>query len=378
MELNVPATLLRILIANRRLTDCTGTEIVTRDLALALRARGHDVAVYSPHVGDFARAITAAGVPVHDAIGQVAVRPDVIHGNHPKPLLDALQRFPGVPAVAVCHDATSARDEPVFHPRIFRYVAVDERCRKRVERHVRIPRERIEVQLNAVDLERFGRRPPLPARPSRGLVFSNNASWRTHLPVVRAACRRTSLHLDVVGRGVGAANMHPEYMLGRYDVVFAKARCALEAMAVGAAVILCDAAGLGAMVTPADFDRLRRMNFGQGVLTRPLSVLGVVDEIGRYDAEDAARVCATVRHEASLEQAARDWVRRYGAVVEEAHRAGSLERDEQAAWSALAGRLRHEARMDWRERQAIRLSGIPLVGARLELLAIRLRDLARS
>ena len=40
-------------------------------------------------------------------------------------------------------------------------------------------------------------------------------------------------------------------LTGDYDLVFAKARCALEAMAVGAAVVLCDTHGLGPMVTSA-------------------------------------------------------------------------------------------------------------------------------
>ena len=50
----------------------------------------------------------------------------------------------------------------------------------------------------------------------------------------------------------------PERVLGRYDIVFAKAKAAMEAMAVGAAVVLCDFGGVGPMVTWADFDRLRR------------------------------------------------------------------------------------------------------------------------
>ena len=51
-------------------------------------------------------------------------------------------------------------------------------------------------------------------------------------------------------------------MLGQYDIVFAKARCALEALAVGNAVVLCDTVGVGPMVTTGEVDRLRRLNFG--------------------------------------------------------------------------------------------------------------------
>jgi hypothetical protein len=363
---------MRILIANRRLTGRTGTEIVTRDLALAVRSLGHEVDVYSPVPGPVARELSAAGVRVYDDLACVAEPPDVLHGNHPKPLLDALRRFPGVPAVSVCHDFTSARDEPVCHPRILRYVAVDDRCRRRIERQSAIPRERIMVHLNAVDLARFRKRPPLPARPVRALVFSNYASWHTHLPVVRATCRVASLPLDVIGLRACAPAARPEAILGRYDLVFAKARCALEAMAVGAAVVLCDAAGLGPMVTSCDFDRLRRMNFGQGLLTRPLAVEGIATELARYDARDAAVVSERVRSEASLERAAARWCDTYREVVDEARHAVAMPAEEDKALALLADRLRDEARMERAEWRARRWSAVPRVGARLESLAARL------
>src|SRR6185369_10855843 len=128
----------------------------------------------------------------------------------------------------------------------------------------------VDVVPNWVDLRRFARRPPLPARPRRALLFSNYARPDTHLPAVREACRRAGLDLDVVGEGVGREVARPEEILGRYDVVFAKAKAALEAMAVGAAVVLCDLTGVGPPVTVADFARLQRMNFGVEALTEPL------------------------------------------------------------------------------------------------------------
>src|SRR4029079_8032843 len=99
-------------------------------------------------------------------------------------------------------------------------------------------------------------------RPRKALVFSNNANHWTHLNTVREACKRAGIELDVVGSGVNASETNPESLLSKYDLVFAKARCALEALAVGAAVILCDAAGSGPIVTTAELDRLRCGNFG--------------------------------------------------------------------------------------------------------------------
>lgn len=63
-------------------------------------------------------------------------------------------------------------------------------------------------------------------------------------------------------------------MLGGYDLVFAKARCALEAMAVGCAVVLCDVGGLGPLVTRAQVQHLRRWNFGRRTRLRRAPVLG--------------------------------------------------------------------------------------------------------
>ncbi len=54
------------------------------------------------------------------------------------------------------------------------------------------------------------------------------------------ACRRTQLTLDVIGAESGSVSTRPQDVLGQYDMVFAKARCALEALAVGSAVVLCD------------------------------------------------------------------------------------------------------------------------------------------
>src|SRR6185295_13592855 len=123
----------------------------------------------------------------------------------------------------------------------------------------------------------------------------------THLPVVREACQEANLELDVVGSGRQSATGEPEKILGQYDLVFAKARCALEALAVGSAVVLCDAGGVGPMVTLAELDSLRPLNFGIRALSKPLNTGTLVREINRYDSEDAAEVCRRIRADAGLD-----------------------------------------------------------------------------
>jgi hypothetical protein len=111
---------------------------------------------------------------------------------------------------------------------------------------------------------------------------------------------------SIAGFKSGRTLERPEETLGSYDIVFAKARAALEAAAVGAAVVLCDVAGAGPMVTTDNVAVLRRQNFGMRALRETASVDWMVREISRYDADDAAAVSRHVRdhggHEAQIDQ----------------------------------------------------------------------------
>src|SRR5215510_13908343 len=249
---------LTVLIVNATLATLTGTETYVRDLALGLLRKGHSPIVYAPELGQIAQELRRATIPVIDDLKCAGVTPDIIHGNHNTELITALLQFPNVPAVFFCHSWTDWISSPPLHPRILSYVAVDETCRDRLVLENAIPQDRVHVVLHAADLERFIPREPLPEKPARAVVFSNNANHWTHLNAVREACKRAGIELDVIGAGANASTLNPESLLSNYDLVFAKARCALEALAVGTAVILCDAMGGGPMVTTAELDRLRR------------------------------------------------------------------------------------------------------------------------
>ena len=243
-----------------------------------------------------------------------------------------------------------------------RYVAVDRRCKKRLEQTPGIDAARIEQIENAVDLTRYRLREPLPEQPSRALIFSNYATSSTHLPAIRKACRRKKIELDVIGIGAGTATKKPESILPHYDLVFAKARCALEAMASGCAVILCDFAGSGPMVSTQNFDALRRMNFGQGVLTNPLRPEYLEKEMDHYDFSDAAQVSARIREEADLVVAAQRWLQLYTTVIKEFD--GSP-RDFSAEMQAIESYLHlrsYESRVEWEKQQIRKLQKIPAIG----------------
>ena len=332
---------LRVLFTNITLASRTGTEVYIKEAALGLLRRGHTPLVFSPDLGPIADEIRAATVPVVDDLSKLGAPPDVIHGHHHQPAMTALLHFPGVPGIFTTHDWTFWHDTPPLFPRIRRYVAVDWTNRDRVLFEHGIPEERVRVLLNWADLERFPPRGPLPERPRRALVFSNYASGDTHLPAVEEACRRAGLPLDVVGSGVGRCLANPGEVIGEHDLVFAKAKCALEALAVGTAVVLCDYRGLGQMVTSADLGALRRLNLGLRTLRRPLVPELILREIERYDARDAAEVSRRVREEAGLEPALDRLVALYEEVIDEHEREGPA--DSAAESRAAAVYLRNWA-----------------------------------
>lgn len=308
---------LKVLIANATLASFTGTETYVRDLALGLLKKGHSPIVYAPELGQIAQDLRRSTVPVVDNLNRVGTIPDIIHGNHNTELITALLYFNAVPAVFFCHSWTDWISSPPSHPRIFAYVAVDDTCRDRLVCENAIPEDRVRVRLHAADPERFRPRGPLPETPGRALVFSNNANQWTHLGSVREACKRAGIELDVVGSGVNASTAHPETLLSKYDLVFAKARCALEALTVGTAVILCDAAGSGPLVTTAELDRLRRLNFGIRALSEEIDAELLMQEISRYDPADAAEVSRRVRLDSDLGSVVDDAIDLYHEVIAE-------------------------------------------------------------
>ena len=364
---------LRILITNNTLGNRAGTELYVRDIATSLLARGHTPIAYSPTLGEVALELRSETIPVIDDLNSMAVAPDIIHGQHHLETVTALLRFPGVPAVYFCHGWLPWEEMPPRFPRILRYVAVDNTCRDRLVLEQGIPEDRVQVLLNFVDLERFKVRGPLPRRPHRALVFSNNATENNYVPMIRAVCERANSKLDIIGLSARKPSERPESVLGDYDLVFAKGRAALESLAVGAAVVLCDWKGIGPLVTAREFDSLRSLNFGIRTLRGQISEEALEQCLAQYDPEETAEVSRRARLVAGREEAVdrieavyRDVLREFQSTPK-----GDLVEEERAASAYLrwlAPRLKDQtaAASTWLEAQ-LRASDRPgLSGASTE------------
>ncbi len=366
----------KILLTCGGLGAVAGVQAYVRDLAAWLLAHGHAPIVYGPRHGRTAAQLGRLTVPVTDDLTTIGVAPDVIHGNSSVETMTALLYFTQTPALYVCHGWRADFDAPRF-PRILQYVAVDDTCADRLLYRESIPPEKIVTLLNAVDTGRFRTRPePLPSVPRRALVFGNSAHAASHVAVIERACRQAGIAVDVVGEFAGTAVENPESVLTRYDLVFAKAKCALEGMASGAAVIVCEGPGLAGLVTTSNVARLRRLNFGIRSLSTPLTVEGVSAAIAAYDPHDAANVSKIIRDTASADDLHQQTLTLCESVVEE-YTSSTSDRSWQEESRAAATYLRFvaeamrpsESNLNLIAQAAHRILRTPVVGPPLARVA---------
>ncbi|MFZ2029122.1 MAG: glycosyltransferase [Vitreimonas sp.] len=289
---------MRVLITNLYLSNFSGSENVVELLADGLRRAGHEPVVLAPNLGPQATRMQASGHIVVDRVAAVPARPDVLHLQHTPVALAVLAAFPDTPAVFSCHSALFEVEAPRPHPQIREWIAVDDLCRQRcLSRGA--PNDRLTTILNAVDLERFALRSALPSRPRRALLMAKNFG---HHDVVRTACSEAGIDLDELGRASDRFSDRIELELPKYDLVFGTARMALEAAAVGCAVLVGDARGFAGLLTSDVLESWRSLNFGAGLLSRPMTLENVREAIARYDVGDANRVTSYLRSHASLDQ----------------------------------------------------------------------------
>ena len=179
-------------------------------------------------------------------------------------------------------------------------------------------------------------------------MLSNQAEPGGYTEMIREACQENGIDLEVAGVRWGRVIERPEDLLAGVDLVFAKGRTALEAMAVGCAVVLADIFGRGPLVTLREFEQMRSCNFGIRLLREPHSVDWYRSQIAAYDAAEAGRVSARVRQDAGLDEAVDHLLEIYERAIAEGRSSASrqdadVEAQRAAArhLASVAGRFKH-------------------------------------
>lgn len=336
---------MKLLLTNHELDVAKGgTQAFIMDFASALKARGHEVAVYAPRLGPLAEELRGRGVPVMAEVRGSPFMPEMIHGQHHLPTMTALCAFPETPAIYYCHGYRPWEEQPPVHPRIRRYVGMAKVMTDWLAGATGRKPEEVAVVPNSIRLERFQQVRTLGLHPRRALVFGNTAISGENLAKLRQACEQRGLTLDLVGATFGTTTVAPQDLLPEYDVVFAVGRCALEALASGCAVIPFSSVGAMPMVLPDTFERHAEINFAVPETVRPLTVEFLVQNLEQFDSGRVAEVTRLVRSRLGFEQTCHQFEELYAHVREEWRVAARpAEGEERAAvvtyLEALSGRV---------------------------------------
>lgn len=274
---------MRVLITNGALSRRSGTERYAVELANGLRERGHDVMLFSPHLGDTAAQLREDGFTVSDDPGSFTQPPEIIHGQHVVASLRAACAFPDARLLFICHDGLSRADEPTPTWMTDAYAAVDRFTSKRITTSTGVAPESVRVLGNVVDVDLFQQRKEFRDSAQRALIYSGSIRTDQHFQMIRKVCAELELELCEAGERADGFFDHPEKHLHEYDIVFCKARCAMEAMASGAYVILIGDNGMGEQLTVDNIAQLRLLNFGREALGLPHSEELLRERIRTYD-----------------------------------------------------------------------------------------------
>ena len=271
---------LNILLTNLVIGGLSGTEQHVRTLAHALMRRGHVVAVYSPSAGEGVPPIPSDGVRVCDTLDAVGFEPDLLHCHHLPCAIDAVLRWPRTPSLFVVHDASAWHDALPPVEAFDAIVAVDQNCSDRATREA--PGVSVQIVPNPIEQERIvvARR---KQKPRSLLIYGKSAG--------KSAWNRR-VRIGAVANGIWSFRVleddrDPLSRLGQFDVILARARCAMEACLSGAYTVLFDRGLCGGAVTPQNVEHLLKWNFGRGVFKESLTFRRLNELIRGYSADRA-------------------------------------------------------------------------------------------
>ena len=147
---------------------------------------------------------------------------------------------PEVPSVFVAHSESFDPQAPPQLPgAVDVLVALNDRVADRLGSFA--ARHDIVRLRQPIDTERFTAAGPLPERPRRALILSNN-NFADRQAMLEEAALAAGLELVRAG-GAGRQTTDPRAALGEADVVIGYGRAILEAMSCGRAAFVYDWAG---------------------------------------------------------------------------------------------------------------------------------------
>jgi hypothetical protein len=268
---------MRFVLGNRLLDHAGGTEVHLLTLAEHLQRLGHEVCLYSPELGSFADHVRTRGVDVAGRLQELPGDCDVVFSQDTVVVYDLADRYPEAFHVfRICGDTFDFQLPPQLTGVVDMIVALSDRYAQIAEASaVKVPVLRLRIP---VDSDRLAPVAPIRARPMHAVLLGN---YLERDEIVSEAWGRQGVEVSRVGGH--AQRFDVREALADADIVVAKSRAALDAMACGRAVYILDVFGGDGWVTQSNYAALEADHFAGLATGRVIGVAELERDLAEYD-----------------------------------------------------------------------------------------------
>jgi hypothetical protein len=270
---------MQFVLANRHLLAAGGTEVHLVTIGEHLLRLGHAVMLYAPQIGPFADHVRQRGLDVCDNVRELPKACDVVFAQDTIAAYQLASFYPDALNIfRVCGDVSDFQLPPQTSGVVDLTVVLSDRYERAARAcAVVTPLLRLRVP---IDIDRLVAMGPLRKRPRKAVLLGN---YLERDEVVIDAWSRHGMEVRRVGGHVQSYDVAKE--VADADIVVAKARAALDAMACGRAVYVYDVFGGDGWVTPSLYPALEADNFAGQATGRVIDAAALEADLADYRAE---------------------------------------------------------------------------------------------
>jgi hypothetical protein len=266
-------------LANRILIHPGGTEVHLVTVGEQLMRLGHEVVLYAPELGPFADHARRRGLDVCGSLRELPEQCDVVFAQDGIVAYELAERYPEALSVfRICGDVYDFQLPPQLEGVVDLVVVLSGRYERLAAAiAVSVPVVRLRVP---VDVNRLVPLGPLRERVERAVLLGN---YPARDDLVQSAWGPAGVDVRRVGFTDHAYDVAEA--IADADVVVAKSRAALDAMACGRAVYVLDVFGGDGWVTPERYPALEADHFAGQATERVLDAASLAADLAGYSPE---------------------------------------------------------------------------------------------
>lgn len=305
-----------ILLTNHQLLHNSGSEVLTLTLARNLLKQNCTVTVYSKYLGPLSNEFKNEGIEVVNDLELIKHKKfDIAHVHHNINALEIRFFFPELPIVFFSQGVIPFLEQPpVFNINISHYLAISDEVKSNLMNRG-ISENEISVIGNLIDSDKFFFQKPLKECVENILVVSAKIT-DDKVNVIRQACSQMNINVRFVGGRFGEVEQTEIVQLIQdSEIVISLGRGAIEAMLCGRIPVIYDYQGGDGMVTPANFNEIRKNNFSGRRYGYNYSPEDLINEIKKYKPENGELLRLKAIESYAASQVTKKLMKIYSSVI---------------------------------------------------------------